>query len=452
MSLVDYRADGFGAMLLLSAWALLEANRRRGRRWLAALCGLLAALAAGMTQKLAFVAVGSLAGLWALDRLRRADSAQAPLLRAPGALAAAAAAALAVGLAAAAAAGVLSAGLATTLVDAVRHEALYPESSSSFGEFAAPFLRHTWFTTLPILGCAALHLASREGRFWLPPLAFAVAAGALQRAQFPYNYVLPCLVLALSAVRGLGALVARVPARWRPLAWLVPLALLPNQLGFTAHASSNASQLALLDKIEAYSREDDAVIDGAGGALFRPHGSYYWQHGEAHRRMYAEVFETRLVDDYRRSAALFWIDDFRQRKLPAPVRAYFAQHYAQVDGSLYALGFQTEPTGAEAREFAFELLRSGAYSVVPRAQPPARPAIDGKPLTGVVRLLRAGTHVIRVGPHAPAWAVVLLPPAALHTQVAHGPHTRLFEYEWREQSSTTTGRRARSEAQPSGDR
>ncbi len=63
MSAIDYRADNWGAFLLLGGVALLETNRRRGgTRGVSFTGGVLLALAVGMTQKMVFLAGGT--ALW----------------------------------------------------------------------------------------------------------------------------------------------------------------------------------------------------------------------------------------------------------------------------------------------------------------------------------------------------------------------------------------------------
>lgn len=454
MSAIDYRADNFAAVLLMACLGLLEANRGGGRRSAAAAGGVLAALSVLMTQKMLFVAGGSFALIWGVDRLRSRRSPEPPgepLLRRPGTFAASAAAVLAIGLGVGGWLGLLSPGFEATILHALEHEALHPEEVSSFAEFAEPFFAYTWTTTVPILLLALVHLASRRGRFWLIPVCVATLTGALQKAQYPYDYVLPCFAVVLCAIRGFAQLLEPVGTRdslsrrVRPAFYLLPLLVLPNQLGFLSHTSSNQHQLRILNEIEAFSGEDDVVIDGAGGALFRDHASYYWQHGEAHRRIFADDFARDLLEDYRRSRALFWIDDFRQRKLPFPIREFFRRHYIEADGSLYALGFQTPPTEEDRRELEIDVIRAGSYFVIAILPPAERSGREGGPLlegrlwidsepVRETRLhLEEGPHRVTVAPHSPPYVISPLPPAVFEHRVGRKlPHAPLFEYEWRE--------------------
>jgi hypothetical protein len=228
----------------------------------------------------------------------------------------------------------------------------------------------------------------------------------------------------------------------KPVLYLLPLMLLPDQLGYVEGRTSNRHQLQLLQKIEAFSDDGDAVIDGAGGALFRPHGSYYWYHGGAHRKMFREYFGSRLVQDYRDSRALFWIHDFRQRKLPTRVQHYFSRHYVHADGELYALGFTTPATGNRAVTRGVDVVREGTYYVHTAADSPRGRVVrgvapgeasglkvDGAPIRGGAVHLAAGKHRIEIPPRSPRHLITPLPVAAFAPSIAEGlEHSPLFEF------------------------
>jgi len=437
MSAVDYRADNFAACLWLACLVLLEANRRLARRDLAALCGALLAAAVLTTQKLAVLGGGTVALWLAADALRlRRGSPAVPLLRRPLAFAAGAGAVAAAACAALAALGMLRAAFEITVLQALRHEAYYPPDP--VWPFLAPYLAETAVSTAAMLAFVAVFFALSRSGFWLAPLAAALAAGAAVAGQYPYNYVFLGWLLGFLAVRGFGLAVDRTapPPALRPLVFLLPLLVLPDQTGFVSGRTTNEHQLALLDKIERNTREGDAVIDNAGGALFRPHASYHWYHGFAHRRMFADVFERELVDDYRRSAAPLWIEDGRLYQLPQTVQDYFHSHYVRADGSLHALGFVTPETARrERKELVLDVVRPGEYHVFPVQAPLAggRPGglqIDGSVVSGGVARLDAGPHPVTVLPSSPRYIVSLMPRSFFQDRVSDGAeHSMLFEYE-----------------------
>ena len=251
------------------------------------------------------------------------------------------------------------------------------------------------------------------------------------KAQFPYNYVFLGLVVGVLAGRGAGLVIARVTPSlgalrpWAPVLYLLPLTLLPGQWHFVEGTTSNEHQLAILQKIERFSDPDEAVIDNSGGALFRPHASYYYHHGEAHRAMFADYFANDLVDDYRRSQALLWIMDYRLLDLPASVHRYFQSHYVRADGSLFGLGFQLPATKASEHTMDIDVIREGDYHVFPSpvrlgAGPLKKPSseraydfsIDGVPVTGQRVHLEEGEHRVTLLPHAPGYFITLLSPEA----------------------------------------
>jgi len=268
----------------------------------------------------------------------------------------------------------------------------------------------------------------------------AVLAGAAIRAQFPYNYVLASVLAGVAALAGFAWLAARLPlpgraAAARPLLWLLPLLVLPEQLAFVRGTSDNGAQLALLEAVERFSGPDDVVIDGAGGALFRPHASYWWYHGGAHRKILADVFETRLLEDYRASRAPLWIRDMRLRGLPPSVHDYFRRHYTRVDGDLFALGFRLAPGGPEPRGLDVEVVRPGTWNVFPaearRVAEGSHGAwlrVDGR-VAGETVELDAGPHRLTVLPGAPGLVVTPLPEALFRdVRLGDATHSPTFEY------------------------
>jgi hypothetical protein len=447
MSAIDYRADNFAAFLFVACLALLEANRRVASRALAVVCGLLFGVAILTTQKMTVVGGATLAILLATGRFWRPPPLARPLW-----LGAAAGLVVVSVVAAGLVAGILPEAFEITIGHALLHEAHYPEGSAL--QYARPFLRETAPSTLALFAgfVAALLVARARVAFWLVPLGVAVAWNATMKAQYPYNFVFPSLVAVLCAVRGFAALIERIPLRGtleaaRPLAYLLPLLVLPGQLGFVAERSGNAYQRHVWSLVERYTDEDDVVIDSAGAALFRPHASYYWQHGDAHRVMFADYFSGPLVDDYRASRAPLWIWDFRLEKLPPAVRAYFQSHYVRAQGKLYALGFTTPTTRDAGASAEIDVVRAGDYYVFPLLlQPGERPggggavprpsglSIDAELVTSERVHLDEGLHRVAVEPGSPVYAITPLSPQLFERRplARRGSGfqrmSRLFEY------------------------
>lgn len=436
MSAIDYRADNFAAALCLAALVLADANRSARRRSLALLSGALAGLAVAMTQKMLVVAGGTFAILLALELWGRARGRSDRWLARPAHVLVGAAAAPALFVAAGAWLGVLPKAFELTVLQAFQHEADYP--GIGVWRYLQPYLADTPWTTGATGICFLVALAAvPAARFWRVPVVVVLLAGAAIKAQYPYNYVLASWLFGLCAVRGFAWLVEHVKiggafAAWSPILYLLPLALLPDQLGFLVPTTTNEHQLQTLDTIERFSRSDDAVIDGAGGALFRPHGSYYWYHGDFHRLLLADYFANELVEDYRRSAALFWIDDLRQRRLGEPARRHLSEHYVRVGGPLYALGFEFGPDRVQDREI--DVLRGGRWFAYARAAHAAARAatieVDGSRVGEAGVELEPGRHRVRV---VAGGARVLLTPLPRALFDEHRPsnlaHAMMFEFE-----------------------
>jgi len=438
MSAIEYRADNFGAFLFLACLSLLEANRTWKRRCAAAAGGVLLALSILMTQKMVFLGGGAVLVMLAADALqrRRPGAQKEAWIAHPGVFAAGGIAVAGAALAAALSLHLLPAAFELTIAQAIEHEAHYPPISVR--KYAAPFLARTAATTLPLLLFAVLHLAVRPRSFWTVPVLVALVGGYLVTAQYPYNYVLLCILLMVCAARGYGWTVERFAPRtavWRTLLYLLPLAALPNQLAFVSGTTSNEHQLHLLDKLERYSGEEDVVIDGAGGAIFRKHASYYWYHGAAHREILADYFREGLLRDLRESRALFWIKDFRLPKVSPEVRRYLHRHYVRADGQLFALGFATPETGATGWTGEIDVIRSGVYfayagSGHADAAAGGAPSIDGQPVGSEGVTLDEGLHRVSVPPGAPAGVITPLPRGVFEDPMPElRPHAPLFEYE-----------------------
>ncbi|MFP6605377.1 MAG: hypothetical protein VCC19_02275 [Myxococcota bacterium] len=443
MSAVDYRADNLASVYYAACLLLLEWNRDRSNRTLAIVCGLLAATAVAMTQKLAFFAGGTLTVMLVIDQValyRGSD--RRPFIALPLPFLASGTLLGAVLIGIAAALGMLPAGIEATIVQAIEHEQVYDRFSVFEKGFVTRFWTMTWPTTSAILVFAAGFVLTRAGRFWLIPMAFSVLGLWLYSSPYPYNFVFLCWTIGVAAVRGFAvfvkALEARIPALQNSgvLLYLLPLAVLSSQFSFVAGASTNAHQLRVLSKIEKFGEPTDAVIDSAGGAMFSPHASYYFYHGNAHRRMFRDYFATELVDDYRRSQALFWIWDNRSQKLEKGPRDYLARHYVHGGNGLYVLGVRTPVTREQTRRLVFDAVRAGTYRVFPSGRGPGRRVptrdhdleFDGAPLVGDRIHLEAGKHLIDVLPGSPQYIVSVVGPTFFDGRPARPHYSMMFEY------------------------
>ena len=171
--------------------------------------------------------------------------------------------------------------------------------------------------------------------------------------------------------------------------------------------------------------------------MFSPHASYYWYHGNAHRKMFRDYFETELIDDYRRSGALFWIRDMRFSKLPRAARDYLQSHYVRGSGDLHVLGIRTPPTDDAAQAISFDVIRSGEYRFhrTRRGLKSGRPggpeteiSVDGQALRADRLFLDVGPHEIVVAPNAPGYIVA--PVDGSFFEPGHGPphYSMMFQY------------------------
>ena len=443
MSAVDYRADNLAAVYYAACLLLLESNRDRNNRTLAIICGLLAATAVAMTQKLVFFAGGTFAMMLVIDQVTRSRGLdRRPFIALPLPFLASGALLSTVLIGIAAALGMLPAGIDATIFQAIEHEQAY-ERFSIFGEgYVTRFWNLTWPTTSAILVFAAGFVLTRAGRFWLIPMVFSAVGLWLYSSPYPYNFVFLCWTIGVAAVRGFAlfvkALETRIPALQDTgvLLYLLPLAVLSSQFSFVAGASTNAHQLQVLAKIERFGEPTDAVIDSAGGAMFSPHASYYFYHGNAHRRMFRDYFATELADDYRRSQALFWIWDMRSQKLPKAPRDYLERHYVHGGDGLYVLGVRTPVTRATTKSFVFDAVRAGSYRVFPSGRGPGRRAptrdhdlvFDGAPLVGDRIHLEAGKRLIDVLPGSPEYIVTVVDPTFFDAKPGRPRYSKMFEY------------------------
>ena len=227
----------------------------------------------------------------------------------------------------------------------------------------------------------------------------------------------------------------------RSSAYLLPLLVLPDQIDFVSHTSSNALQLELLNKIQQYSSESDEVIDNAGGGLFRNHASYWFHHGEFHRELYRKQFRTKLLREYRASRARFWIKDFRSKRLPARAREYLERHYVRMDGDLHVLGFRIPAYSPERSVLEIDVVSEAEYFLFPADVRQGRGDrtratgiwLDGSQVRSNSVRLTEGLHSVQLEPGSRDSLLSILPPEAFSSR-AHEldwsrlHHSRLFEY------------------------
>jgi hypothetical protein len=454
MSAIDYRGDNWAAFSLLCCFAVLEMNQSTRRAWLAALAGLLFSVAILMTQK-TLVLGGFVVVLMLLPSFWQQLSARPPawLLRfgtwqiySPTIFCVAAALPLAVLVALGGWVGQLDRAFQIIFVQSLQHEQFYP--SFSGWKYLGPYLRHVPWTAGALAACAVFHLVAGHKRFWALPTAAVLVGGMRITAPFPYNFVLASLLVGICAARGYCDAVRRLGQRWpvlmRPLPflYLLPLLVALAQVGFVQGSTSNLNQLETLRRIEAYSTPEDVVIDSEGSALFRPHRSYYWYQGPAQIKMFDDYYRGDFVLDLRASEALFWINGFRSRQLPAAARQYLLEHYIPYYGDLFVLGFAFPAnTSDRGVERAFDVVRSGTYYVSLQPQgsgqsqgaPPAAAGhelrIDGRAVPENSVYLEAARHLSSVAVGAPGYRLSYLPPAAFDQTTEIGRHAPLFEYD-----------------------
>jgi hypothetical protein len=453
MSAIDYRGDNWAAFLLLCCFSTLHANQRIHRRWLAAVAGLLFTAAVLMTQKTLLVGAVALLPMLVTSFWRERGRQPVRSITPPSALQIEHPLAFVLGMAVPAGMavaflahqGVLGQAFEITAVQAWQHERLYP--AFSVWTYVGPYLHYAPFTTAALLACALGSLVRGADRFWLLPTVAALLAGVSPKAPYPYNLVLASFLVGVSAVRGYSVLIEIGIRRWPhlrsigPLGYLLPLSLVPAQLGYVEGTSTNLDQLETLRQIEAYSSPEDAVIDSEGGALFRPHRGYYWYQGKAHVRMFAEYYQRDFVRDLRDSRALFWIQGYRTSQLPAAAIDFLGSHYVRFRGDLHVLGvwLPQNPLDQPA-DRSFDVVRSGEYflacasSLVERNVSNTRRwnpglRIDGRPIEAGSIHLDVGVHRARISAASPDCRLSYLPPSAFDLEAWVGRHAQLFEYD-----------------------
>jgi hypothetical protein len=454
MSAIDYRGDNWAAFALLCCFSVLELNQRWRRGWLSALAGTLFASAVLMTQKalvlggpaIALMLVVSFWGRYAVARPRWVAQLGALQIHHPVAFCVVAALPVALLAALGGWLGVLERAFEITVLQAAQHEQLYP--GFSVWTYLEPYLRFAPWTTGAVAGFAVFYVAIARDRYWVLPTLTVLVGGMGIKAPYPYNFVLASLLVGLCAVRGYCDLVARLTRRWQglsglaPLLHLLPLALVPAQLGFVRETTTNVEQLETLRLIESYTTPADVVIDSDGSALFRPDRGYYWYHGAAHVTMFEGYYRGAFVEDLRATQAIFWFNGFRTNLLPEVATRYLYDHYIRFRGDLFVLGHVFSPSSPEhATAVEFDVVRAGAYHVGQVSQTGEQPVVvaeqvllvDGQPLSdGDSVFLERGQHQASIGPGGPGYLLSYLPPLANDSGGAVKRHAPLFEYgRWR---------------------
>ena len=448
MSAIDYRGDNWAAFTLLASLAIVEAGHTARSPAVAAVAGALFALAVSMTQKVVLLGGGAVALLLVASVLVRSARGRQRLgalrIERPWAFVAGAGTVTLILLGLGLALGLLGPAWEINVLHALQHESLYPGFGS--GQFFRPYWTETALSTTAIVLAAGAYVAGGPKSFWALPLLASLGGVALVRAPFPYNFVLVSWLVGVCAVRGYCRGVRGIERRvapgsrirtWLPLAYLLPLLVVPQQLGFVSGTSTLDDQLRLLEQVERYSEPNDVVIDSAGSALFRPNRGYHWYHGRAHVKMFADWFDGRLVEAMRASRAPLWIRTVRFDLLPEHAARYLLTHYVPLHGDLHVLGFATRATGPdEHRKGRIDVVRGGRYYVSAldeRGEPGSgAPApvllLDGERVQSATLDLTPGLHALEVPPGTPALRISYLPPEAFGPPGQPRPHTPLFEY------------------------
>ena len=458
MSFVDYRADSFGVFYFGASLVLLEWNRKAGSTALAVTAGVLAALASGMTQKMVAISGATVLAMFLFDKLaalpalrsRLGPRAAGPFLAHPGWFFGSVFLSGGLLLAGAAALGIVPRGFELTVLQALEHERIYEPFSVFERGYVTPFWDLTWISTVPLIAFAAVHLVTQPGRFWVFPISVAAFACAMMVAPYPYNFVFICWVAVLVAVRGfcqvltwLGEIAPRLRVA-APVLCIASLVVVANQHSFVAGTTTNAHQLRVLERIETYGSPADSVIDGSGGAMFSWDASYYFYHGQAHRKMFLEYFTTQLPEDYRRSRSLFWIKDMRAAGLPKAALEYLYGNYIDGGGDLWVIGYATPETDSESVTISIDFVREGEYyfhhTRKARGRSGRRPNIqvDGVPLRRNRFYFEEKRYEITVGPHAGQFVITPVKTGFFDQSAPTRPHyTMLFQYgEWERNSGS----------------
>jgi hypothetical protein len=455
MSAIDYRGDNWSALMLICCFAVLELNQRSRREWLSALAGLLFACSILMTQKCILLGGPAIALMLIPSFWQRIAVEPPPWLSRlsplqiyhPTWFCAVALVPVALLLTLGAWLGVLGRAFQITFVQALQHEHLYPRFSA--WRYVGPFLNYAPWTSAALAGFAVAYVILGRDRFWVLPTLLVLLGGMQIAAPFPYNFVLASVLIGLCAVRGYCGVVQWCMHKCRGLKtlspllhllYLVPLLLVPPQLGFVKVTTTNEQQLETLREIESHSTPSDVVIDSEGSALFRPDRGYYWYQGAAHVEMFHDYYRGAFVDDLRATRAIFWIDGFRTEQLPEVAREYLRGHYIRFHGDLFVLGRSfAKNAGDHSLVSDFDVVRAGAYYLSSEGGPPDNdsavgPAqtfwVDRQPVAdGASIYLDAGQHQVSIDADAPGHRLSFLPLAPEDTTGMIGRHAPLFEYD-----------------------
>lgn len=398
----EIRPDAVAGALFLAALAVLRIASDRVAGFAS---GLLLAAAVWGSQKAAFY--GSIFALaFASDVLawRGRDRSAGSLLRSPIAFAAGTASGL----------GAIAAYLTLTgswqawwhwcFVWAAAHQQGYP--GFGWDRYFVPILLDApWLFALAAVGVVrTAHELRARGRaaladpdaLLLAALASTFASFALQRAPYPYSLLPFLAVVAVFAARGAGELLtAHARPVVRAAAALVLLALLAVQSATLASfvAASNAGQLATLERVASLTDPGDAAYDNSGGYVARPHAYRYFYTDSFLRESIADTLVREVPQAIVASGAVLHLRDLRFDTLPAPLRAFVAQHFQPLDGDV-ALWGQHYAVPANGRlEASFLAVRDDRYFVTPASLlERGTLTVDGAPVNEPVFQLAAGAH------------------------------------------------------------
>ena len=230
----------------------------------------------------------------------------------------------------------------------------------------------------------------------------AMVVAILQHTtKFPYvflNLSPPLAACGAFAIhRLLPAVWGKEIPRWRTALALVAGVALLVVLPIVHHARALGQDLiwgqkVLMDRIDALTEPDDAVLDGTGMAVARRKATPYSMTLRWHqeRRRGADY---PVIEHLRRSQPKIAIRNGRLRSLTPHEKEFIGSHFVHDWANLGVVGAAVIHEGPEPTETEVDLLASTRYAVL--AEDLDRISLAGQPVQPVM-VLEAGVHSVRI--------------------------------------------------------
>ena len=164
----------------------------------------------------------------------------------------------------------------------------------------------------------------------------------------------------------------------------------------------NQHQHKILANLNDMTAPDDPIYDNAGGAVTRPHVSFYYFTNAFIRKDMADELTRDIPAAIGEKGCTVFLYDLRYSTLPEPLRKYLVENFQPYNSDIWIWGHRYEAKPNQSTKATFHAVREGRYFIdPPSALEAGKLRVDGIHVTTPVCELKKGNRTIEYeGPAA----------------------------------------------------